>query len=160
MRRLDGGKRSDSGVPRQRGVTKPPLLRMRIAERTQQEGECLVWTGNINVHGYPRLNLDGKLFLVHRLVKTLADAKSNYGFHVHHVCRNKRCVRAEHLRVLDIVKHAHEHSKPQETCPRGHTMRDAYIRPDNRGRQCRECIRLRTERALQLRRARRRPPGV
>lgn len=32
---------------------------------------------------------------------------------------------------------------PKEACVRGHDYADAYIRPDGKGRQCRECNRIR-----------------
>lgn len=119
------------------------LARQRIAERTRPEGECLVWTGNIGTHGYPRLNMDGELFLVHRLVRSLADGHPYDGLVVHHECRNKMCVRLEHLRVLTSQEHAKEHHGGKAFCPRGHSLADAYVRRDTNRRACRECIRRR-----------------
>lgn len=138
----------------------PEAVRVKVAAMSEQEGECLVWKGNVGLRGYGRINIGGHILLVHRLVRSLADGTAYRGLHVHHKCHNKLCVRLEHLEVLSLKAHAHEHSKPQETCKRGHTMRDAYIRPDTGMRMCRECVRLRSERQLQLRRARRLPPAV
>lgn len=137
----------------------PAVARLCIQQRTQPEGECLVWTGNIDVHGYPRLNLGGKLFLVHRLVRAMADGASYAGLHVHHKCRKKACVRLEHLEVLTPSEHSTEHQAGKTECPRGHSLADAYDRPDGKGRQCRQCILIRSGWQTERNRARRVPPS-
>ena len=124
------------------------------------EGECRVWTGNLDPRGYGRLNLGGKLFLVHRLSKALADGTPYADLHIHHICRNKACLRPDHLQPITAADHRREHNPEREVCERGHSMTDAYPRPDGRGRQCRACIKIRTEKRTAKQREERasRPP--
>lgn len=137
-------------MKRKRGYAfTPALARHRIAQRTVEDGDCLIWTGNIDVHGYPRLNIGGELLLVHRLNKALTDGGTYTGMHVHHKCHRKACVRPDHLEILTKGQHTAEHMT-HAVCKRGHSMEDAYPRPDGRGRQCRPCIRLRTRRRKEL----------
>lgn len=55
------------------------------------KGDCWVWTGYRNPHGYGVFQRDGRKTLAHRFV--LSDPSDN----VLHRCDNPPCVRPEHL---------------------------------------------------------------
>lgn len=120
------------------------FLKAKIASLTGKYGDCRPWMGNISVQGYPRIVSYGHLFYVHRLVRALADSVPYQDMHVHHRCHNRACVRLEHLQPVTPSEHAAIHSSEETTCKRGHPLADAYRRPDNGGRQCRTCIKLRS----------------
>lgn len=75
-----------------RGVPNTPES---VMERTQSEGDCLIWTGAIDpTTGYGRVSWQGRVDVVHRLAFQFAagiDIPS--GFAVCHTCDNRRCLR-------------------------------------------------------------------
>lgn len=135
-------------------------LKQKIARLTRVDGECHVWTGNLNLGGYPRIRCQDGLHLVHRLVRSLADGTPYGGTQVHHKCHNRACIRLEHLEPVSATEHARIHHPPQEVCKRGHSMEDSYKRPDTGAQQCRTCIEIRSGWERERRRAERatRPP--
>jgi hypothetical protein len=129
---------------RRRSRLAPGEVFATVAKHVSQDGECWLWTGNVSPHGYGRIVLGGQLYYVHRLVRSVTDGSDYAGMHVHHVCGNKRCVRLAHLLAVTPERHRSEHKA--ETCPRGHSMADAYISPRGH-RQCIQCVRMRSARA-------------
>ena len=101
------------------------------------EDPCWVWTGTLN-NGYPRMNIDGAMMLMHRHVMG-----APAGSHVHHLCGVRSCVNPEHLEVMTADQHNELHANVRaETshCRNGHkyTEESSYIRPDG-ARRCRTC---------------------
>jgi len=62
-------------------------------------GECWLWTGTLSRTGYGQFYLRKKTRDIHRLMleRVLGRALGE-GMHTLHSCRNKHCVRPEHLR--------------------------------------------------------------
>lgn len=88
----------------------------------------------------------GTLYYAHRLAKSLADGVAYESLVVHHLCGERLCVDPAHLQALSNGDHIRLHHPRSERCGKGHSMADAYTRPDNGYRQCRECARLRRDR--------------
>lgn len=78
----------------QRGET----LAQRIARQSQPSGECIAWCGPMHL-GYGRIEWNGKLRLVHRLVVELSGREVPDDLDVLHSCDNAWCVNPTHLRV-------------------------------------------------------------
>lgn len=77
-------------------VSKP--LSQRLADNTRREGECLLWTGEVNNKGYGRIRtVEGKNFLPHRVAYTLAYGPIPEGMFVCHKCDTPRCCEPSHL---------------------------------------------------------------
>jgi hypothetical protein len=77
--------------------------------REDKESGCLIWEGNADPSGYGRTSLGGRLQAAHRVAYQL---KHRYtlspSVHLHHVCRNKRCVNPTHLLPVDPAgEHGH-----------------------------------------------------
>lgn len=70
----------------------------QILSRTEQNGECLEWTGCLNTDGYPRMawkgSANGK---VHRIVYELHNEDEPQGYVVRHTCDNPLCINPHHL---------------------------------------------------------------
>ncbi len=119
-------------------------LLLNLPTRTVRVGECDEWQGNVSPNGYPRVWIDRRLVMVHRVVRAQADGVAYDEMHqVHHECRNRRCIRLEHLTPLSPESHARLHHGGRTHCDRGHSLEDAYVRPDSRTRICRVCHRSR-----------------
>lgn len=67
------------------------------------------------------------------------------GMTVDHLCTNKVCVNPEHLEVVTIAENSSRRHGNRVFCNRGHSMSDAYERPDGGGRMCKTCLNMRSK---------------
>lgn len=70
---------------------------------------CWPWMGSTNGGGYGQMFADGSNHTVCRIAYVLAGGRLIPGMHIDHLCRNRRCVRFDHL----------EQVTPQENVLRG-----------------------------------------
>lgn len=70
------------------------------------KGNCYLWTGNIDIRGYGKTHILGKLFYVHSLaVVFFNDWDLNTKMFVqHNKCKNRNCFNPEHLTVRIQIK--------------------------------------------------------
>ncbi len=69
---------------------------------TANENGCHVWQRSKNSRGYGVIYMDGKLRLAHRVAFYVKhDRWPHEGYVTDHVCENKACVNADHLRELE-----------------------------------------------------------
>lgn len=74
----------------------PTVERLRL--RTQDCGDCRLWTGpKHDAMGYARMFVDGRLQYVHRVAWELVNGPIPEGLVLLHSCDNPACIRAEHL---------------------------------------------------------------
>lgn len=72
----------------------------RFWEKVDKSGDCWMWTASIKHSGYGNFNIDGKTCIAHRVAYELHTGGSiPDGMEIDHICRNRACVRPEHLRV-------------------------------------------------------------
>lgn len=120
--------------------------------------ECWEWVGGCFQSGYgmcsaARTKNGRKVWLAHRLSLSLHGTKLINGLVVDHKCRNKKCVRPEHLRQVSIAINSTENSlsfsaknKNKTHCPNGHLYSHICTNKNNQNngrpvRLCRICIR-------------------
>jgi hypothetical protein len=73
-------------------------LAVSLAEKTRQEGDCVVWTASKNRYGYGQLSWRGKHWEAHRAAWfALTGEKAPRGIGVLHRCDNPACIRIDHL---------------------------------------------------------------
>ena len=70
-----------------------------FSARTEQQDDCLVWTGYRNTRGYGRLRANGKLVYAHRYAWERDNGPVPAGMMVDHICHNPSCVEVTHLRL-------------------------------------------------------------
>lgn len=82
-----------------------------LALRSERQGECLVWTGAKVSNGYGQLRVPGtkERKLAHRAAWEIANGPIPEGLQIDHVCGNRACVGANHLR-LATNKQNHENN--------------------------------------------------
>ena len=73
-------------------------LEQRFWEKTQRNGECLLWTAKRDTHGYGVFRLGDKFLLAHRVAYQLAFGEYDESLCVfHRGCEQQSCVNPEHL---------------------------------------------------------------
>lgn len=61
---------------------------------------CLVWRGNLDSKGYPRVRVEGRLEYAHRFVFALANGPIPPSATVRRTCGNNTCVKVSHLALV------------------------------------------------------------
>lgn len=141
------------GDPR-RGAHGPaprPVLE-RLAERSERQGDCLVYTGACDGEGYGIFWVNGRKTRSHR-----AAYEARHGVNLRrdqfllHTCDNPPCFEESHLYIGDQLQNMRDRNArgvwpggyPRAThCSHGHEYTEENVRLDAAGhRVCRECKR-------------------
>ena len=120
---------------------------------------CWEWSGYRD-DGYGRVTYRGIRYQVHRFVYQRLVGAIPEGLTLDHLCRNRSCVRPDHLEPVTIRENVLRGISPTATnarrtaCRVGHPFTAANTIRVRNGRACRECQRQRT-RAWRAREAKR-----
>ena len=131
------------------------MIANKLAAMSEQRGECVVWCGWINTGGYGRLYHKGRNLYAHRVAWELANGREiPKGMMIDHLCRNRACLRPEHLRLASARMNTVENSvstpaanAAKTHCVNGHELTPENVRIVKRGtnrRYCRACERVRS----------------
>lgn len=121
----------------------------RFFEKIDKTESCWLWVGSLFDTGYGAFNsgqVDGKSKVVsaHRFAYERIHGKQSSRMHLDHLCRVPRCCNPDHLELVTPSENNNRgNAGPKELCARGHSMIDAYIRPDTGSRMCRPCQKIR-----------------
>jgi hypothetical protein len=127
--------------------------RARFMSYIEQSPDCWNWTGGLTSRGYGKFWRDGRTVSAHRTSYELHVGPIPDGLHIDHLCRNRRCVRPDHLEPVTARDNllrgdtlaAGNVAKTE--CANGHPYDDGntYRAPDG-SRMCRTCMRDRDRR--------------
>jgi hypothetical protein len=116
-------------------------------------GPCWVWTG-ATAEGYGVIQIDGGPFKAHILSYTWAKGDIAEGQERDHLCRNRPCVRPDHLEAVthwtNVARGISPHGKNavKTHCPQGHPYDEENTFINSQGsRTCRICARAASMRA-------------
>jgi HNH endonuclease len=136
----------------------------RFWQKVRKTSTCWLWTAGC-CDGYGRFWFQGRDWRAHRWLYNELVAPVVDGMDVEHLCHVRNCVRPAHLDLVEPWENQRRGFSPfainarRTRCASGHDLTDptnVYIRPDGRGTQCRECIRIRrAAHKAKLRQARR-----
>lgn len=116
---------------------------------------CWEWLGFHNAKGYSQVRIGGRggrLHRLHRLLYELLIGPIPDGLQLDHLCRNRGCVRPDHLEPVTQEENlARGNPSPTDInrmkvhCPAGHPYdaENTYYYPRSQHRGCRECNRER-----------------
>lgn len=97
-----GGTEGHSGPPspQQAHNELTPAQLARFQSKVDRTGTCHLWTAHVQTRGYGELTVNQKKHLAHRLAWELANGPIPGDLTIDHLCREKRCVRVEHLELV------------------------------------------------------------
>ncbi|MFF5842171.1 HNH endonuclease signature motif containing protein [Streptomyces massasporeus] len=133
-------------------------VRERILRRTDRSGECWLWTGPLDRHGYAEIKISGRQRLAHRVAYETFIGPIPDGLVIDHRCRVRHCQNPDHLEpvtnrenLLRGVGVAAQNATKTH-CPQGHPYDEAntIIRPRG-SRRCRACHNASTNRKVRNR---------
>lgn len=138
----------------------PKTPMQRLEENSERVGDCLLWTGRIDVNGTAHLTLEpyGRTYLIHRAAWLLRHGEPPAETPlILHRCENLLCWADEHLYAgthadmwADTIARGHRNCRkchydrtPVTECHRGHAFDEANTYVDPAGtRNCRKCQRI------------------
>jgi hypothetical protein len=141
------GAPTTKGYPRcQRCRTQP--IEERFLNYVEKTEDCWLWTGNRDRKGYGRFTTTQSTSdRAHRVAYRLWVGPIPDGHELHHTCKNRACVRPDHLRPEFGTDHARHHRRERPLlthCKRGHAFTPENTRLNGQGnRVCRTCERTR-----------------
>jgi hypothetical protein len=124
----------------------PPANHLFWAKVERTDG-CWNWTAYKSAGGYGRFAVRSIAYQAHRVAYEDAFGRIPPGLVLDHICRNKGCVRPDHLQVVtqttNILRgEAWSAVNARKTaCPNGHPYDESntYVIPSTGGRMCRIC---------------------
>lgn len=122
----------------------------RFWTRVEKTDTCWNWTGALNAEGekgYGVIWFRNAQEYVHRLAFELLVGPIPKGRTIDHLCRNRKCVRPEHLRAVSLRENVLSSTgisavNWQKThCLQGHpfTEENTWVNPKDGSRHCRSC---------------------
>lgn len=130
-----------------------PTVDERFESKIDKSSGCWLWTGALFDTGYGAFNIGSRrgrsvIRSAHRYAYEREHGKQPSEMHIDHLCRVRSCCNPDHLELVTPSENNRRgNSGPKDHCKRGHSMSDAYVRPDTGTRMCRACQKLRRRRS-------------
>jgi hypothetical protein len=120
-------------------------LPTRLVEKIQVGDGCWPWLAHVGPDGYGRFRWQNRQRVAHRVVYELLVGSVPAGLQLDHLCRNRSCVRPDHLEPVtarENVRRSPIHVANRTHCPQGHPYDEVntFIRSDG-ARVCKTCER-------------------
>ena len=121
----------------------------KAPERSPWPDHCWLWMAGSDGDGYGAFAVGTKKRMrAHRVAWFLSGGDIQAGMELDHACRNRMCVRPEHLTLVEKFYNARQGSSEQARrkvrqthCKRGHEYKDGsfFLTPEG-WRSCRVCV--------------------
>lgn len=93
--------------------------RDRFWAKVDKSGDCWLWTASTGPFGYGQFNTGRTIVRSHRLAYELMVGAIPAGKELDHICRNRLCVRPNHLRLVTRQQNNQNKSGPSRNCKSG-----------------------------------------
>jgi hypothetical protein len=107
----------------------------------QDDAPCWIWWGATLSNGYPKVTMNYRTCLVHRVVYEHYKGSIPEGLQIDHICKNKLCVNPEHLEAVTCLENMRRRYANYTHCVNGHELsgENVYIAPYTGKRDCKVC---------------------
>lgn len=95
----------------------------RFLSKVKQGDSCWEWTAGKNWKDYGKFWFEGKTQPAHRVAYILTHGSIPAGLTIDHLCRNRACVKPDHLEAVTIQENLRRSPIRPEAltnCPQGH----------------------------------------
>lgn len=114
----------------------------RFWEKVDKSQECWVWTASKVHDGYGRFWSGGRVLLAHRVAYELEVGPIPDGLSLDHLCKNRACVRPDHLEPVTHTENIRRGEPANRThCRKGHPYDESNTYRYKGRRYCRACNR-------------------
>lgn len=140
-------------VGKSSGVTQIAPAMDRFMAHVHKTDGCWLWTGPRNQQGYGSFGVGrNSKQNAHRWLWEQMHGKASSKLHLDHLCRNRICVRPDHMELVTHAENLHRghyanHNSVKTECKRGHPYDEANTYRTKMGRDCRACRRERARSA-------------
>lgn len=119
--------------------------------KVEKTDTCWLWTAAKTDKGYGNFRLNRRTLSAHRVSYMHFVGPIPDGLHVDHLCRNRSCVRPDHLEPVtqyenmkrgEIWNASGKHQLKVTHCPKGHEYSDENTYIHKNSRYCRECNKI------------------
>lgn len=129
------------------------VARFEAKYRIDESG-CWIWTAARKDNGYGVFCLShegrSRQYHAHRVSYTLHVGPIPEGLHIDHLCRVTACVNPDHLEPVTNAENHRRQVAAVTHCPRGHAYTEVNTYRHGNARYCRECNRLKSQKARRL----------
>lgn len=129
---------------------------IRFYNQVNKTAACWEWTGTVNTSGYGIFSVRRKRFVAHKWLYELLNGEIANKLDLDHLCRNRKCVRPDHLEPVTRGENCRRGIRPKTTteraklkmqCKNGHAYTKINTAYDKAGkyvlRRCRKCHSIR-----------------
>lgn len=117
-------------------------------ERIDKSNECWNWIGHVENGGYGIFKTKKKQYKSHRVSYKIHHGNMPIDMAIDHICRNRTCVRPDHLRLVTFVQNVKENTispcwknSVKTHCKWGHKFTPENTNSNGNRRRCRVCKR-------------------
>ena len=131
------------------GVYRRPSAQIRFWSKVQITEGCWLWLGAKHHKGYGSFWTGEKYKEAHRFAYEFAVGAVPEGLQIDHLCRNRGCVKPEHLEAVtqrENLRRGMNYHRSQTHCKRGHPFDLFNTYRATNGRACRICAREHSQR--------------
>lgn len=117
---------------------------INIESKIQKTETCWNWLGMINEKGYGRIDVSGRKISAHKYIYENTLGKIPDSLELDHLCRNRKCVRPDHLEPVthqENIRRSLKNRVVKTHCIRGHefNLENTYLVRDGVRRSWRNC---------------------
>lgn len=95
-------------------------IAVRLADYSQDEGDCRAWTENRDRKGYGYLSWDGRTWRAHRAAYVVARGPIPDDKVINHICGNRACIKVSHLELVTMRENNEYRTVPERRNTSGH----------------------------------------
>lgn len=112
----------------------------KIEEPFDVHNDCWIWKGSQTGNGYGQIWVNRKMRTAHRIAYELFIGPIPDDHAVDHLCRNRLCVRPDHLETLHHSVNCGQWNRGKTHCPQGHPYSGHNLMwKTPKERRCRAC---------------------